>query len=72
MQSYLQKVYYGEMLESQHEQGAGGEVSRQLMSVLEAGVGQKYLRLMHGDAEVMVGQGQEDAAQNHCWFPHGC
>jgi hypothetical protein len=72
MKSFLQQLYYGELLETQHGQAASGEVSRQLTSVSVAEAVQTYLRLTHGDAEVIAALGEGDDAQNHCRFLHGC
>jgi hypothetical protein len=65
-------MYCDKMVESQHGQEGGGEVSHLLMCVLEAVVEQKYLGLVHGDDVVIVAMREEDAVLNHCSSPHGC
>lgn len=68
----LLQTYCDGMLESQHGQEGGGEVSHLLMRVLEAEVVQKYLGLVHDDEMVMEAMGEADAVLNHCSSPHGC
>jgi hypothetical protein len=59
------------MLEYQHGQEEGGEVSLLLTHVLEAEVVHKYLGLVHGDEVVREAMGEEDAVLNHCSSPRG-